>query len=75
MNPPIRPKIYIEITNIPLLKVLKEALPKIDRDRIAMGSRIKNKRPFIILTGSIVLTMGSLNIVQIEIMAVKRKIA
>jgi hypothetical protein len=26
MTPPIRPKIYIEITNIPLLKVLNEAL-------------------------------------------------
>ena len=46
-----------------------------ERDRIAIGSRIKNKRAFIILSGSIVLTMGSLNIVQIEIMATKRKIA
>jgi hypothetical protein len=72
MTPPIRPRIYIEITNIPLLSVLKTALPKIERDRIAIGSSIKNKRPFITFRGSSVFTMGSFNIAQIAIMATQK---
>jgi D-3-phosphoglycerate dehydrogenase len=45
ITPPISPSIYMDITNIPLLNVLKRVLPYMHNESIISGSSMKKKSP------------------------------